>query len=66
MPIPPDAAQRVRDEKRDIDEKIENLNEFIEAAAYNGLAPRERTLIHQQRSVMLAYSNILAARIERF
>lgn len=40
MTMLPAAVQRLRDEKRDIDEKIENLNEVIEAAAYNGLAPR--------------------------
>lgn len=61
------AAQRVLDEKRGLDKKLATLDVFISVSPiYRTFNPRDRDLLREQRDAMARYSNILAARIERF
>lgn len=66
MTIPPDAAQWVRDEKRDLDERLAKLDAFLRSSEYGALELRDRVLLCYQREAMKTCSNILTARIERF
>lgn len=58
---------RVIAEKRELDEKIVKLAEFISGnASFDVLPTEERGLLRAQRDTMLDYSDILKQRIDRF
>lgn len=57
--------QRVADEKRDLDEKINKLNIFL-LDRTKSISSNERMLLERQMRVMREYSNILQTRINGF
>lgn len=59
--------QRIVDEKLQLDEKIVNLQKFIETnTLFNELSDYEKHDLTQQFNTMLNYSVILQRRINRF
>lgn len=58
--------ERVVIEKKDLDEKRAKLSTFIDSQTFQELAEREQSLLKRQLEVMVAYSNVLAERIDRF
>lgn len=58
--------QRVIDEKRELDERGDKLDQFILSDKFQTLPAAERRLMEQQLSVMGKYSEILADRIAHF
>lgn len=59
--------QRVIDEKRELDEKLAKLSDFIEGNAIFATLPvSEQMDLKSQRVVMQTYSCILSDRIARF
>lgn len=60
--------QRVVDEKRELDQKIKDLQKFIEGegTVYMSLSNAERIDLTEQYHNMLNYSEILFRRINRF
>lgn len=67
MNLPPH-QQRVVDEKRDLDEKIVKLMALISVRSglFDSLPEAERGRLREQSTHMLAYSDVLARRIEAF
>ena len=58
--------QRVVDEKRDLDEKIEKLNAFFRTSTFHGLDGAEQGRLSRQAGIMMQYSSMLAERIAAF
>lgn len=58
--------QRVVDEKKDLDEKIEKIESFTGGEIFKSMPIRDRELLVEQRDHMLSYSRVLGARISRF
>lgn len=59
--------QRVVDEQKELDAKIDKLKAFImESPIFQKLPDAERSRLNQQYDVMVVYSRILGARIEAF
>jgi hypothetical protein len=58
--------QRVVDEKRELDEKIEKLTAFFNTETYRGLRSAEQHLLSQQLQHMTGYSMVLTDRISLF
>lgn len=58
--------QRVVQEKAELDEKIEKLEAFIQSEKFKVVDSEDSFLLNQQLAYMLAYSNTLQMRIERF
>ena len=60
--------ERVINEKKELDEKLEKLGIFCSEnnPIFNGLDPIDRCLLEDQCTVMKQYSNILDSRIKRF
>jgi len=58
--------QRVVDEKRELDEKLQRLNAFLQGRAFAGVSNHDRDLLPKQAVVMQTYSNILEQRIASF
>ena len=58
--------QRVLDEKRELDNKIELLALFTHGTVFNELPDEDKTLLTKQHSAMSIYSHILGQRIARF
>ena len=58
--------QRVLDEKKELDSKIDKLGEFIGSDEFVSVPMAEQVRLKQQRTVMNQYSDILAARIDGF
>jgi hypothetical protein len=61
-----DYQNRVVVEKKELDEKIERLNNFINGSIFKNLSPEEASLLHAQYSAMTQYSITLGFRIEVF
>ena len=61
-----DFQQRVVDEKCDLDEKIERLDEFLYTDIFAKLNDGDRGLLQAQYIIMSNYSGILQSRIEGF
>ena len=61
-----DFQQRVIDEKKELDGRIERLRSFIDGKVFNTLAPNERRRMNLQCKVMQEYSTILNDRIANF
>lgn len=62
-----DFITRMRDEKSELDEKIDKLTAFINEpfGTFVNLEAADQTLLTVQRSVMLAYTVVLDQRIKR-
>lgn len=59
--------QRVVDEKKDLDEKLDKLKAFIETSPiFKSLPIDERDRLGRQFDVMAEYSSILSQRIAAF
>lgn len=58
--------ERVVNEKRELDEKMEKLDNFIKAPGFDGLPTMDSGLLKLQLGTMKIYSDILDVRIERF
>lgn len=58
--------QRVIEEKRELDEKIQNIDAFLKTELFLSLPYAERLRINNQAWVMSLYSGILGDRIEAF
>jgi hypothetical protein len=59
--------QRVVDEKKELDEKLDKLKSFIETSQiFSGLPSDERKRLGRQFDVMAEYSSILSQRILAF
>jgi len=61
--------QRVVDEKKQLDERLEKLLIFIDAGAgkiFSGLPDEERQRLTTQARIMKEYSDVLADRIAAF
>lgn len=58
--------QRVVDEKRELDERIDKLAAFFKTEAFGNLPTYDRTLMRQQHRAMDRLSVILRLRIQRF
>ena len=59
--------QRVVEEKRNLDEKLEKLREFIfYNPKFKSMRAKERQLLIRQKSAMTAYSHELRDRLETF
>jgi hypothetical protein len=61
-----DYELRVVEEKAALDMKIEKLKAFTESDIYSALDDVDRDNLDEQLLVMQRYSEILAARIDRF
>jgi hypothetical protein len=58
--------QRVVDEKRELDIKIDKLQSFFSTDIFMSVDEAEQDRLHCQYQVMKAYSLILASRIKAF
>lgn len=58
--------QRVVDERRELDEKIERLAGFIASTAFDFVDHEQRQLLLRQHDAMVTYSDILQQRISLF
>jgi hypothetical protein len=58
--------QRVIDEKKELDEKLQRLGAFFDNETFNGLPEDERIRLKRQESLMQAYSEVLGERIAAF
>lgn len=58
--------QRVIDEKRELDQKIEKLDTFIKGEVYIQLSLMERRRLDQQLFLMGQLSSVLGERIKAF
>lgn len=66
-PAIPPHQQRVIDEKRELDEKLTKLGDFIDGNAFFATLPASEQMdLKSQRTVMQTYSCILSDRIARF
>jgi len=61
-----DYQERVIEEKKELDAKIDKLGEFIRSDEFVSVPMAEQVRLKQQRTVMNQYSDILAARIDGF
>ena len=58
--------QRVVQEKKDLDEKLSKLDEFIIGPTFASVRPEEQRRLNHQYSVMEGYSAVLGERIAAF
>lgn len=58
--------RRVISEKTELDEKIGKLSAFLDTSKFDVLAKADKALLIDQHMAMIAYSNVLRRRIERF
>lgn len=59
--------QRVVDEKRELDNKIDKLNQFAQNSPIFGkMNLKDQELLLEQLDIMFDYTEILSKRIERF
>ena len=61
-----DYQQRVIEEKKQLDKKIEKLRTFLNTETFAELDLAERGRMHSQFNVMTNYSSILGERIDAF
>lgn len=58
--------ERVVIEKKELDEKLRKLHDFLTGELIQSLPDEDQLLLKQQYKVMKEYSTILSDRIERF
>jgi hypothetical protein len=61
-----DYQQRVVDEKKELDDKIQRLDEFLAGNTYKTLSEGERQRLARQLAAMSDYSQVLFERIAAF
>lgn len=61
-----DYQERVANEKKELDDKLERLTVFMCSDRCEALPPDERVRMRRQRNAMLEYSKILGERITAF
>lgn len=66
FPQPADFRERVKLEKRELDERIAKLEAFTKNIKFNELPNDERTRLFKQLSYMCLYSETLEERIANF
>lgn len=58
-----DFLDRLKNESKDLEEKISKLSEFLYTEAFNEIDPIQQTLLVIQQSAMITYGQVLAERI---
>ena len=58
--------QRVIDEKKALDKKLDKLFSFITTPEYSALQEAEKLILYEQSTIMKRYSNVLTVRIALF
>lgn len=58
--------QRVVDEKRELDDRIEKMNAFFRTPTFHGLDAAEQGRLSRQAGIMMQYSAVLSERIAAF
>lgn len=58
--------ERVVVEKKELDEKILRLTEFVDGVTFSTLDEQERSRLRRQLGAMMIYSSILGERIVAF
>lgn len=58
--------QRVVDEKRELDEKLDKLIEFVKTDAFKLINSEEQGRLKRQLAIMEQYSMVLSERIVHF
>lgn len=58
--------QRVVDEKRELDEKLARLTNFVSTETFLDLPKAEKDRLNRQHEAMIDYSQVLAERIAAF
>ena len=58
--------QRVVDEKRELDGRIERLNAFFRTSTFHGLDDAEQGRLSRQAGIMMQYSAVPGERIAAF
>ena len=58
--------QRVVEEKKELDIKLDKLTEFMKGDIYSTVSAYERSRLYRQYSIMREYSAVLAERIVHF
>lgn len=61
-----DYQQRIIDEKKELDEKLELINFFFDSQTYFALSESEQVRIRKQGDAMELYSQVLTERINAF
>jgi len=61
-----DHEERVVAEKEQLDEKLDKLSAFMHSNVFGQLHTTDQELLGMQQHLMLGYSKVLAARINRF
>jgi hypothetical protein len=61
-----DWQQRVVDEKKELDKKLENLRKFLSTESFQKLAIKEQARLEYQKLIMMSYSDVLHLRIVNF
>ena len=59
-----DFRDRLKKEFKELNKKLEKLNDFIETQDFEKLSDEMRNLLMIQITAMATYSNVLSARIE--
>lgn len=58
--------ERAKKEKRDLDEKMVKLKQYLDSDAVRNISLEDAKLLYYQYGAMEAYSDILGKRISRF
>lgn len=58
--------ERVVEEKKQLDEKLDKLTEFLKTDTFKNLNEYERERLERQHEYMTGYSDVLAERIVHF
>ncbi len=58
--------QRVVEEKKELDEKLVKLHDFISGETFKSMDWPQATMLKRQRAIMRDYSAVLAERIKAF
>jgi hypothetical protein len=61
-----EAQEKIRQEKRELDEKRLKLANFITSDDFNLLETQDKTLLERQAEAMNDYAGVLGGRIARF
>lgn len=62
----PEYQQRVVEEKKELDSKLEKLLKFFDTATFDELPVEEKDRMYRQSRYMKQYSEVLGERIEAF
>jgi len=57
-------VERIKQEKKDLDEKYEKLTEFLGSEQFTYIPEREKHLMYSQSMLMSSYSVVLGLRLK--